>query len=381
MTTEIDLQHLACFIKQRASELGFQQTGITDINLQQAELQLQEWLDKQYHGEMEWMARHGTMRSRPQELYTGTQRIISVRMDYLPPNAAFAKTLGDSQLGYISRYALGRDYHKLLRNRLKQLSEYIRQYCERYNCPVDLRPFVDSAPVMERPIAEKAGLGWTGKNSLIINPKAGSWFFLGEIYINLPLPIDSPIQEQCGRCVACITTCPTGAIVKPYVIDARRCISYLTIEFEGSIPIELRPLIGNRIYGCDDCQMICPWNRFSSITKESDFHPRQSLHSAKLLELFQWDETTFLKKTEGSAIRRIGYLRWLRNIAIALGNADHSQEITTVLQQRRGFHPLIDEHIEWALTQQKKGGSSESQYNMKKKRLIRTVKKGVPRDA
>lgn len=381
MTTEIDLQHLVSFIKQRASELGFQQTGITDINLQQAEIRLQEWLDKQFHGEMEWMARHGTMRSRPQDLYAGTQRIISVRMDYLPPNAAFAKTLSDPQLGYISRYALGRDYHKLLRNRLKQLGENIRQYCEKYNCTVDLRPFVDSAPVMERPLAEKAGLGWTGKNSLIINPHAGSWFFLGEIYINLPLPIDSPIQEQCGRCVACITTCPTGAIVKPYVIDARRCISYLTIELEGSIPVEFRPLIGNRIYGCDDCQMICPWNRFSSITNESDFHPRQQLHTPKLLELYQWDEETFLKKTEGSAIRRFGYLRWIRNITVALGNADYSQEIIMALQQRLGYHPLIDEHIEWALIQQKKEILSKNQYKIKKHRLIRAVKKGVPRDA
>ncbi len=379
--SEIDLQHLVKFIKQRASELGFQQTGITDIDLHQAEITLQMWLDNQLHGEMDWMARHGSKRTHPEELHAGTQRIISVRMNYLPPNAAFIKTLSNPHYGYVSRYALGRDYHKLMRNRLKQLSEYIRQYCKKYHCDVDLRPFVDSAPVMERPLAEKAGLGWTGKNSLIINANAGSWFFLGEIYINLPLPIDKPIKEQCGRCVACMTTCPTGAIIKPYVIDARRCISYLTIELAGSIPEEFRHLMGNRIYGCDDCQLICPWNRFSALTSESDFHPRQALHTPKLLELYRWDEALFLKKTEGSAIRRIGYLRWLRNISVALGNADYDVEIVTALQQRLGYHPMVDEHIIWALAQLHGNKSIKNEHHMKKQRLLRSVKKGLPRDA
>lgn len=327
------------------------------------------------------MARHGMMRARPHELHPGTLRVISVRMNYLPANASFGKTLKNPQLGYVSRYALGRDYHKLLRNRLKRLGDMIQEYC--VGIDVNSRPFVDSAPILERPLAAKAGIGWVGKHSLILNKEAGSWFFLGELLLDLPLPIDKPQDEQCGRCVACITTCPTGAIVEPYVVDARRCISYLTIELESAIPEEFRPLMGNRIYGCDDCQMICPWNRFSQLTEEGDFSPRQNLHTPELIALFQWDEKTFLKITEGSAIRRIGHLRWLRNISVALGNAPYDAQIIPLLQSRRGLSEVLDEHIEWAVKQQqeKRNENVIEIQTSQQKRLIRAIEKGLPRDA
>lgn len=353
--------------------------GICDTDLSAEEPKLQDWLEKQYHGEMDWMARHGMMRARPHELLPGTLRVISVRMNYLPAKAAFASTLKNPQLGYVSRYALGRDYHKVLRNRLKKLGELIQAHCGELN----FRPFVDSAPILERPIAAKAGLGWTGKHSLILNREAGSWFFLGELLIDLPLPVDQPQEEQCGRCVACITICPTSAIVEPYVVDARRCISYLTIELEGAIPEEFRPLIGNRIYGCDDCQLICPWNRYGQLTDEDDFSPRAVLHAPPLIDLFQWDEAKFLRITEGSAIRRIGHLRWLRNIAVALGNAPWAAENITTLELRSGEHPMLDEHIEWAIAQQlqKRAEQAVEVQPAKKQRLVRAVEKGLPRDA
>ena len=381
MTHPLDLNQLAQHIKQWGQSLGFQQVGICDTDLSVEEPRLQAWLDKQYHGEMEWMARHGMMRARPHELHPGTLRIISVRMNYLPANASFAKTLKNPQLGYVSRYALGRDYHKLLRNRLKRLGDMIQEYC--VGIDVNSRPFVDSAPILERPLAAKAGIGWVGKHSLILNKEAGSWFFLGELLLDLPLPIDKPQDEQCGRCVACITTCPTGAIVEPYVVDARRCISYLTIELESAIPEEFRPLMGNRIYGCDDCQMICPWNRFSQLTEEGDFSPRQNLHTPELIALFQWDEKTFLKITEGSAIRRIGHLRWLRNISVALGNAPYDAQIIPLLQSRRGLSEVLDEHIEWAVKQQQEKRSENviEIQTSQQKRLIRAIEKGLPRDA
>ncbi|MCE9873059.1 tRNA epoxyqueuosine(34) reductase QueG [Hafnia alvei] len=381
MTHPLDLNQLAQHIKQWGQSLGFQQVGICDTDLSVEEPRLQAWLDKQYHGEMEWMARHGMMRARPHELHPGTLRVISVRMNYLPANASFAKTLKNPQLGYVSRYALGRDYHKLLRNRLKRLGDMIQEYC--VGIDVNSRPFVDSAPILERPLAAKAGIGWVGKHSLILNKEAGSWFFLGELLLDLPLPVDKPQEEQCGRCVACITTCPTGAIVEPYVVDARRCISYLTIELESAIPEEFRPLMGNRIYGCDDCQMICPWNRFSQLTEEGDFSPRQNLHTPELVELFQWDEKTFLKITEGSAIRRIGHLRWLRNISVALGNAPYDAQIIPLLQSRMGLSEVLDEHIEWAVKQQqeKRSENAIEIQTSQQKRLIRAIEKGLPRDA
>ncbi|AIR84766.1 MULTISPECIES: tRNA epoxyqueuosine(34) reductase QueG [Erwiniaceae] len=379
MSYPLDLQQLAHQIKLWGRELGFQQVGICDTNLSAEEPKLQDWLEKQYHGEMDWMARHGMMRARPHELLPGTLRVISVRMNYLPAKAAFASTLKNPQLGYVSRYALGRDYHKVLRNRLKKLGEMIQAHCGELN----FRPFVDSAPILERPIAAKAGLGWTGKHSLILNREAGSWFFLGELLIDLPLPVDQPQEEQCGRCVACITICPTSAIVEPYVVDARRCISYLTIELEGAIPEEFRPLIGNRIYGCDDCQLICPWNRYGQLTDEDDFSPRAVLHAPPLVDLFQWDEAKFLRVTEGSAIRRIGHLRWLRNIAVALGNAPWAEENLAALQMRSGEHAMLDEHIDWAIAQQlqKRAAQGVEVQPAKKQRLVRAVEKGLARDA
>ncbi|MTD41265.1 tRNA epoxyqueuosine(34) reductase QueG [Erwinia sp. CPCC 100877] len=380
MSQPLDLNQLAQDIKQWGKALGFQHVGITDTDLSASEAALQAWLNKQHHGEMEWMARHGMMRARPHELQPGTLRVISVRMNYLPAKAGFASTLKNPNLGYVSRYALGRDYHKLLRNRLKQLGETIRSRCTSLN----FRPFVDSAPLLERPLAEKAGLGWTGKHSLILSRDAGSFFFLGELLIDLPLPVDQPVKEECGRCVACITTCPTGAIVEPYVVDARRCISYLTIELEGAIPEAFRPLMGNRIYGCDDCQLICPWNRFSQLTDEVDFSPRQALHAPQLVELFAWSEEKFLKVTEGSAIRRIGHLRWLRNIAVALGNAPWDPACLAALRQRRGEHPLLDEHIDWAIDRQleKRSASAVEILPAKQQqRLVRAIEKGLPRDA
>ena len=371
-----DYKQLALDIKKWALELGFSEAGITDIDLSKHEAQLQRWLDLGYHGEMDYMAAHGMKRARPEELVPGTVRVISVKMNYLPPDASFAKTLKNTDKAYISRYALGRDYHKLMRNRIKQLGQKIEQHVGQ----LGFRPFVDSAPVLERQLAEKAGLGWQGKHSLLINKEAGSWFFLGELFVDIPLPIDQPNEfEGCGKCVACITLCPTGAIVEPYVVDARKCISYLTIELQGSIPEQYRPLLGNRIYGCDDCQLVCPWNRYGQITDEADFHPRKQLKDKDLLELFSWDETTFLKNTEGSPIRRIGHERWRRNIAVGLGNAQFKQTIVDALNATRdGSTDMVKEHIDWALAQQQ---TKQQTLLRKTARLIRIVEKGLPRDA
>ncbi|WP_413735463.1 tRNA epoxyqueuosine(34) reductase QueG [Sodalis sp. RH21] len=379
MSYPFDLIELARLIKQWGRELGFQQVGICDTDLSAHEPALQAWLDKQYHGDMDWMSRHGMLRARPQELLPGTLRVISARMNYLPANAAFASTLKNPRLGYVSRYALGRDYHKVLRRRLKLLGNKIQDWCHEAH----FRPFVDSAPIMERQLAAKAGIGWVGKHSLILNREAGSWFFLGELLINLPLPVDQPQPEECGRCVACMTTCPTGAIVAPYTVDARRCISYLTIELEGEIPEALRPLIGNRIYGCDDCQLICPWNRFSQLTGEQDFSPRAALHAPELITLFGWSEARFLQMTEGSAIRRIGHLRWLRNVAVALGNAPYEDNIVLSLRSRLGENPLLDVHVAWALAQQEQRRKSLaiSVQSPQHKRLVRSIEKGLLRDA
>ncbi|QYJ79464.1 tRNA epoxyqueuosine(34) reductase QueG [Shewanella acanthi] len=377
------LNQLASQIKTWGKELGFAQIGISDIDLTAEEPRLQAWLDKGFHGEMAYMASHGMMRARPAELHPGTLRVISARMDYLPPEAGFATNLADPNLAYISRYAGGRDYHKLIRARLKKLGDKITETLQKQGFnSTDFRPFVDSAPVLERPLAQKAGIGWTGKHSLLLNHNAGSWFFLGELLINLPLPIDAPIKEDCNTCVACITSCPTGAIVEPYIVDSRRCISYLTIEHQGSIPEELRPLMGNRIYGCDDCQLVCPINRESPLTHESDFHIRAKLKQPELLALFAWSEAEFLTQTEGSAIRRIGHERWLRNIAIALGNAPTSLKIMEALEAKRtqtGITDLVIEHIDWALTQQRQALALET--NRKTQRLIRVIQKGLPRDA
>lgn len=345
-----DMLSLSEDIKRWGHELGFQQVGIANTDLSADEVRLLNWLGVGRHGEMEYMERHGTKRSRPEELLPGTIRVISARMDYWPPQGAHAESvLHDPALGYVSRYALGRDYHKVLRQRLQKLADRIAQVTG----PFGYRAFVDSAPVLEKALARNAGLGWIGKHTILLNQKAGSWFFLGELYTDLPLPTDPPTHDHCGTCHACIDACPTGAIIAPYELDARRCISYLTIELRGPIPLELRPLIGNRIYGCDDCQLACPWNRFACISAESDFTPRHGLDAPRLIELFAWSEEEFLRRTEGSPVRRTGYEGWLRNIAVALGNADPHPEVAAALQTRvNDLSPLVREHVTWALARQ-----------------------------
>jgi epoxyqueuosine reductase len=344
---QVDCAALAAQIREWARELGFQAVGISDTDLSAAEQGLLEWLAQGLHGGMDYMANHGTKRSRPAELVPGTLRVISLRMDYLPSAARDGReVLKDGERAFISRYALGRDYHKVLRSRLAKLAERIRGAVAEF----DGRVFADSAPVMEVELARKAGLGWRGKHTLLLSREHGSWFFLGEIYVNLPLPPDMPQREHCGNCTRCIDVCPTKAIVAPYRLDARRCISYLTIEFKGSIPLELRPLIGNRIYGCDDCQLVCPWNSFAQVSPETDFAVRHRLDDVSLLELFSWSEDEFKNKLAGSAIYRIGYEQWLRNIAVALGNAPMSAEVVAALQAR-AEHPseVVREHVAWAL--------------------------------
>ena len=329
-------------------DLGFQQTGITGIDLGEDEEHLLEWLRNQRHGEMGYMERHGTRRSRPADLEAGTLRVISVRMDYFPEKSVeISKVLENNKKAYVSRYALGRDYHKLLRQRLQKLADKIEESTGKFG----YRVFVDSAPVLEKALARNSGLGWIGKHTNLINRHAGSWFFLGEIYTDLPLPVDPVYKENyCGSCTACIDVCPTQAIVAPFQVDARRCISYLTIELRTSIPEEFRTAIGNRIYGCDDCQLVCPWNKYASPTSEADFAVRNDLDSSDLITLFEWTEDEFLKKTEGSAIRRIGYESWLRNIAVALGNSEPSESVLTALRMRENHgSEMVREHVSWAL--------------------------------
>jgi epoxyqueuosine reductase len=345
----LDLATLGQAIKDWGRELGFQQVGIAGLDLAEHEHHLQRWLDAGYQGEMDYMAAHGSKRSHPDELVPGTLRVISLRMDYLPGDTEMSKRLSQPEIAYVSRYALGRDYHKLIRKRLQQLAERIQQAIG----PFGYRAFVDSAPVLEKAIAQQAGLGWIGKNTLVLNRKAGSWFFLGELFVDLPLPVDAPhTSEHCGKCTACLDICPTGAFVGPYVLDARRCISYLTIELKGAIPVELRPLIGNRVFGCDDCQIICPWNRFARPTSQGDFQPRHQLDNSELAQLFRWTEEEFLSRTEGSPLRRTGYQNWLRNLAVGLGNAPSSIPVLEALEARRNDpSELVREHVEWALAQ------------------------------
>jgi epoxyqueuosine reductase len=345
---------LAPAIKAWGLELGFQQIGIADTDLSLAERRLHDWLAAGRHGTMDYMARHGTRRSRPAELVSGTRSVIAARMDYLPePHPDIERVLTDPARAFIARYALGRDYHKLLRRRLQRLAERISAEIG----PFGYRVFTDSAPVMEKPLAERAGLGWIGKHTNLINRRAGSWFFLGEIYTDLDLPHDRPVRAHCGRCTACLDLCPTRAIVAPFELDARRCIAYLTIEYHGSIPVPLRPLIGNRVFGCDDCQLACPWNRFARRTAQPDFLPRNGLDQATLVQLFSWDEATFLARTQGSAIRRLGHERWLRNLAVALGNAPGSPAVRAALAARAD-HPsaLVRDHVRWSLTRHRDCG-------------------------
>ncbi|RMG54444.1 MAG: tRNA epoxyqueuosine(34) reductase QueG [Gammaproteobacteria bacterium] len=344
-------------IRAWAGELGFDALGVSDPDLKAHEAHLSRWLKAGHHGEMEYMERHGLRRARPQELVPGTRRIISVRMNYLPPDGRPPhEVLQAPRLGYVSRYALGRDYHKLMRKRLQQLARRIEQRVG----PFGYRAFVDSAPVLEKALAERAGLGWIGKHTNLIARDAGSWFFLGELFTDLPLPV-SPQRESdhCGRCTACIDICPTRAILGPHKLDARRCISYLTIELRGPIPEALRPMIGNRIYGCDDCQLVCPWNRFARRAALPDFSTRNGLDAPDLIELFGWSETDFLQRMEGSPIRRIGYAAWLRNIAVALGNAPADAEIIRVLEDRLPkVDAMVAEHVRWALRQQQEKARS-----------------------
>jgi epoxyqueuosine reductase len=336
-------------IRRWAVELGFARVGVANIELAADEAHFRDWLAAGFQGEMHYMSRHGTKRSRPRELLPGTVSCLSLRMDYWPTAAADpTATLEDGRLGYVSRYALGRDYHKLMRRRLQTLCERI----VRSVGPCGHRAFADSAPVLEKALARNAGLGWIGKHTNLIDTDAGSYFFLGEIYLNLELPADAPRTAHCGSCSACLPACPTGAIVAPYRLDARRCISYLTIELKGSIPTEFRRAIGNRIYGCDDCQLVCPWNKFSRPTREQDFAVRHGLDQAALIDLFAWSAADFLHKTRGSAIRRIGHERWLRNVAVALGNAPSSPEVLAALQARaHDASSLVREHVEWALAE------------------------------
>ncbi|HVS27890.1 MAG TPA: tRNA epoxyqueuosine(34) reductase QueG [Burkholderiales bacterium] len=342
---------LAAAIKSWGKALGFQEVGIAGVDLGEAERRLQEWLAAGSHGDMDYMAKHGVKRSRPAELLPGTQRVISVRLNYQPPDARDSwEVLEQGNKAYISRYAVGRDYHKVLRSRLQQLVDKIREHAGDYRC----RVFTDSAPVMEVELARKAGLGWRGKHTLLLTRETGSWFFLGEIYTDLPLPADAPQPDHCGTCQKCMDICPTQAITAPYQLDARRCISYLTIEHQGSIPEELRPLMGNRVYGCDDCQLVCPWNKYAKPSGEPDFKVRHGLDDAELVELFGWSEEEFHAKLAGSAIHRIGYERWLRNLAVGLGNAPASAAAIAALERRRDHpSPLVREHVAWALLSQR----------------------------
>lgn len=337
-------------IKEWGEKLGFQQIGITSTCLKEDEKYLFKWLKTGWHGNMKYMLQHGTKRSRPFELIPKTLKIISVRMDYYPPSSKKASSvLRNKQLAYISRYALGKDYHKLIRKRLQKLAYKIESYYGKYN----YRCFVDSAPVLEKALARNAGLGWIGKHTNLINPKAGSWFFIGEIYTDLPLQDDLAFNNNhCGTCNSCMDICPTSAIIAPMRLDARRCISYLTIELKTSIPTEFRKMIGNRVYGCDDCQLICPWNKFAKNTKEDSFHVKNGLDAKTLLSVFKWSKEEFLQKTEGSAIRRIGYDRWLRNIAVALGNTKTNKEvINSLIARRKDPSKLVSEHVKWAIKQ------------------------------
>ena len=343
---QADHARIAVRIRALALELGFQRCGISGIELGADEEHLRAWLAQGLYGSMEWMARHGDKRSRPDELIPGTLRVVSVGLDYGQDDDAAWANIADGERAYVARYALGRDYHKLMRQRLQLLADRIAMEIG----PFGHRVFVDSAPVLERALARNAGLGWIGKNTCLIDKDGGSWFFLGEIYVDVPLPVDVPASEHCGTCRRCIDVCPTRAITAPYRLDARRCIAYLTIEHEGSIDEDLRPLIGNRIFGCDDCQLVCPWNKFARRTDEPDFRARNNLDQASLVELFAWSEEEFLQRTEGSAIRRSGHERWLRNIAIALGNAPTTPAIIAALRSRDDSdNAIVREHVQWAL--------------------------------
>ena len=365
----------------RAREHGFQDARVSDVSTSGYFSRFKQWVQDGFHGDMSFLERNQNLRESPEQLHQGTVRVVSLRFDYLPQQAGFSGPLKQPQQANVSRYALGRDYHKLIRKKLDAICRQLGSDIEE-NMKLDYRVFVDSAPVLETSFAEKSGLGWKGKHTLIINKEAGSWFFLGEIFINLPLPIDKPVEDLCGNCSACISLCPTDAIIDDKKVDATRCISYLTIENKGPIPLELRDKMGNRIYGCDDCQLACPWNRFANTTTESDFQPRNNLNSASLVELWQWKETDFLNNFQGSPIRRIGYQSWLRNLAVAIGNSTYHIETIKHLELKKSeANEMVTEHINWAINQLEKNKLNEKVMNKKTQKLINCVTNMLPRDA
>ncbi len=362
--TSVDWIQDISWIRDAARSLGFGDVRISDTDLSQASEHLKEWLKAGRHGDMNYMSERAHLRANPAELQPGTIRVITARMDYLPDNTEIRQAVDwrDTEMAkvenptqaFVAMYARGRDYHKVLRQRLQTLAEEIQKKVG----SLGYRVFVDSGPVMEVELAQKSGLGWRGKHTLLLNREAGSMFFLGEILVDVPFPVDEPITSHCGECAACINICPTGAITAPYQLDARRCISYLTIEHKESIPLELRPLMGNRIYGCDDCQLACPWNKFAQMTSLPDFLPRHGLDQASLLDLWSWSEEDFLSRHEGSPIRRIGYQAWLRNLAVGIGNAlqaralsqSQKEQMRAALTNKRAtVSPMVQEHIDWAL--------------------------------
>ncbi|MCF6194431.1 MAG: tRNA epoxyqueuosine(34) reductase QueG [Kangiellaceae bacterium] len=385
-----NLDLLKTQINQLAVDLGFQQLTVSDVDTGKYFPKFKKWVEDGYHGNMSYLERNQALRKNPSDLHPGTCRVLSLRYNYLPENANFAEVLRKKNMANISRYALGRDYHKLMRKKLKHLANSIKELCLQEDISefFNYRVLVDSAPVLETSFAEKSGLGWKGKHTLVINEEAGSWFFLGEIFINLPIEVDSPVANQCASCTACIRICPTNAIIEPYKVDARRCISYLNIENQEAIPVEFRKSIGNRIYGCDDCQLVCPWNRFAQLTKEMDFEPRNHLDNIDLTELFCWTEQEFFDRLQGNPIRRIGFESWQRNIAVALGNCEPNtkvnMEIKMLLVNKITLvSPMVDEHIQWALKQleEYEQDKASSPAQMKTEKLIRTIEKMLPRDS
>lgn len=373
-----NLSNIKKHIKQLANDYGFQQATIANIDTSTFFPEFKQWVQDGYHGGMSFLERNQSLRQNPDELHPETCRVISLRYNYLPEKAVFSKVLQKPELANISRYALGRDYHKLIRKKLQKLANTISANCS----GLKFRVFVDSAPVLETSFANQSGLGWKGKHTLIINKQAGSWFFLGEIFISLPLEVDLPVENECGQCTSCISLCPTKAIIAPYKVDARKCISYLTIENQSAIPVELRKSMGNKIYGCDDCQLACPWNRFSSTTEDHSFSAKNGLDSASLLSLWLWSEQDFYKRLEGSPIRRIGYQNWLRNIAVALGNGTASKQILEALEKKKiEANSMVIEHIDWAINQLESRPEKRVMISVQTTKLIRTIKKMMPRDA
>ena len=379
--SETKLKQIKKHIHQLALEMGFQDARISDTSTEGYFEKFKQWVAEGNHGEMSFLERNQNLREKPAELHPNTCRVISLRYDYLPQGAAFTQPLKNLALANVSRYALGRDYHKLMRKKLDKLSKKLSTEFDLKN-DFDFRVFVDSAPVLETSFAEKSGLGWKGKHTLIINESAGSWFFLGEIFVNLPLPVDSPVEDKCGSCNACINLCPTNAIISPKTVDATRCISYLTIENQNEIPLELRSQMGNRIYGCDDCQLACPWNRFAQTSKEKDFQPKNGLDQASLLSLWLWSEKEFYDRLQGSPIRRIGYQNWLRNLAVAIGNGDYNEEsINRLSDKKSDANSMVEEHIDWAIEQLNARKSKPVEPTRKIKKLINCVETMLPRDS